>query len=126
MSTTQGPVSGLDESGAGNGIKITAPSQDNSWTQNAENIITWTTSTSAPPKVTILIANSDPAILRAPLAIASSVDVADGTFTYTKTSLRAADGYEVRFTNPRNNTQVYATSKKFTVNAPLEENATST
>ncbi|TCD62667.1 hypothetical protein EIP91_006589 [Steccherinum ochraceum] len=99
-------------------IDITSPGPDAPWTENASGNVTWTSTAIGPPDITVLVANHDPSVLAAPLAIVAFQNLLAETFTWPKVELAPADGYQVQFADTLNNSKILAESGPFTVLPP--------
>lgn len=96
-------------------LSITSPSGSSYWVQFSTNTIAWSLSSGDPTSVSIQIINPTSKQFNGPFSIAEYVPAAKKSYDVTNVQLIIADGYEVQFVNPLNNTEVYATSAPFSV-----------
>ncbi|KAF9220811.1 hypothetical protein BS17DRAFT_636556, partial [Gyrodon lividus] len=100
-------------------LNITNPNPNSWWVAGSANTLAWTCNTSPYTTFTVLLTNSNPSILNAPLAIIAiqqNYDCSE-TITQQQSSQPAATGYTVQFANPLNNTEVYAETEPFEIKA---------
>jgi len=90
------------------------------WVGDAENNIVWTCQTSPFMNFTVLVANQNPKILAAAIAVIAIENNYDCSKTIIpdQSNLTAATGYIVQFANTLNETDVYAQSQPFEIKAP--------
>ncbi|KAI8986734.1 hypothetical protein BD414DRAFT_486884 [Trametes punicea] len=99
-------------------LQVTSPGGPNSWwVAESDNVVSWTCSTSPYTNFTILIANSNPAILVAPFAFIAQQPNYDCSELITKDQVNQppATGYTIQLADPFNNTNVYAESQPFEI-----------
>jgi len=99
-------------------ITITNPNSNVYWVQNTSKTITWTYQSGDPTPISITIINSDSTVLNGPYSVDEYVDVSTQSYTITEVTLKVGSGYSVQFVNPRNGSDIYATSGTFEVKAP--------
>jgi len=102
------------------GFSVTAPSASTWWVAKSLNVLTWDCKASdAPQQFTVLIANKDPTILVAPLAIIGIQQDFDCSkeITQDQANQAAGTGYTILLADPLNNTHVYTTSQEFEIKA---------
>jgi len=99
-------------------LSINSPSPSGFWVQFTSNVITWSFTSGDPQLVDIFVTNPNNTFLNGPFAIAQNVNVSNGTFTVTNVTLIQGSGFVVEFVNPNNNSQVFASSQSFNVDAP--------
>jgi len=99
------------------GLQITNPSSNSWWVADSANTLAWTCDDKTHDTFTILIGNSDPTILSAPIAIIAIQNNFDCSklLTPEQVTQKAAPGYRVIFANPLNSTEVYAQSDVFEI-----------
>jgi hypothetical protein len=100
------------------GFSVTAPSANTWWVAKSLNVLTWDCKASdAPATFTVLIANKDPKVLVAPLAIIGIEQNFDCSkeITQDQSNQPAGTGYTILLADPLNNTHVYATSDEFEI-----------
>jgi len=100
------------------GFSVTAPSANTWWVAKSLNVLKWDCKASdAPATFTILVANKDPKILVAPLAIVGIQQNYDCSkeITQDQSNQAAGTGYTILLADPLNNTHVYATSDEFEI-----------
>ncbi|CDO75760.1 hypothetical protein BN946_scf184921.g36 [Trametes cinnabarina] len=87
------------------------------WVAQSDNVISWTCQTSPYTNFTVLIANSNPAILVSPLAIIPQEPNYDCSKLITKDQINQGPGtgYTIQFANPFNETDIYAESQPFEI-----------
>jgi len=100
-------------------LNVTSPNANDWWVAGSSNTLAWTCNTSPYQTYTILVTNSNPAILSSPIAIISVENNYDCSKTITQQQFTpaAATGYIVQLANPLNETDVYAESEPFEVKA---------
>jgi len=105
--------------GVAAGLQVTRPSSSIWWVAKSFNEIAWTCKDSAYASFTILINNSDPKILTAPIAVIAIQNNYDCSITITQDQANqpVGTGWTVVLANPLNNTDVYATSEPFEIKA---------
>ncbi|KAF9240447.1 hypothetical protein BU15DRAFT_87657 [Melanogaster broomeanus] len=83
------------------------------------NTLTWTCTTSSYTSFTVLIANSNPSILVAPMAIISIQENYDCSKLLTQQQVvqPVGTGYTIQFANILNGTDIYAESQPFEIKA---------
>jgi hypothetical protein len=89
------------------------------WVAQSQNNIVWTCQTSPYDNFTVLVANSDPKVLSAPIAIIAIENNYDCSkeITQDQSNQPVGTGYTIQFANPLNNTDVYAESQPFEIKA---------
>ncbi|KAG2140691.1 hypothetical protein DEU56DRAFT_289970 [Suillus clintonianus] len=100
-------------------LTITSPGPNDWWVASSLNTISWTCSTSPYQNFTILLANSNTAVLPAPLAIIAvqyNYDCSK-TITQQQSAQPAGTGYTVQFASTLNSTDIYAQSEPFEIKA---------
>ncbi|KAH7882486.1 hypothetical protein F5I97DRAFT_1987791 [Phlebopus sp. FC_14] len=98
-------------------LTITNPSSSNWWVASSQNTLAWTCDSSPYDNFTVLLTNSNPSILNAPLAIISveyNYDCSK-TITQQQAAQPAATGYTIQLANTLNGTDVYAQSEPFEI-----------
>ncbi|EIM87644.1 uncharacterized protein STEHIDRAFT_168338 [Stereum hirsutum FP-91666 SS1] len=107
--------------GYASAFSITSPGGDSLWwVAQSQNTLIWTCNDNAPATTfQVLLANGDPTILTAPMAIIASVQNADCSHTITQqqAALTPATNYTILLANIVNSTDIYATSAPFEVKA---------
>jgi len=105
--------------GAAASLQVTRPSSSIWWVAKSFNEIAWTCKDSSYASFTILINNSDPKILTAPIAVIAIQNNYDCSITITQDQANqpVGTGWTVLLANPLNNTEVYATSEPFEIKA---------
>ncbi|KAJ3475276.1 hypothetical protein NLI96_g11943 [Meripilus lineatus] len=97
-------------------ISITGPSESAYWVQNASNVITWNFAAGDSNPISIIVTNANNTFLNGAFSIAEFVDLSQKSFTgMTNVTLKVADGYNVAFVNPLNQSEVLATGPSFSV-----------
>ncbi|KAF8870331.1 hypothetical protein BD779DRAFT_1415734, partial [Infundibulicybe gibba] len=99
-------------------LQVTNPGgPDLWWVAKSINILSWTCDTSPFQTFTVLIANEDPKILPAPLAIIAVQNNSDCSRAVApdQVNLTPATGYAIRLVDPLNSTSIFATSEKFEI-----------
>jgi hypothetical protein len=107
----------VSAAGTGN-LTIISPGGSNLWwVANSQNNIVWTCQESPYGTFTVLVANSDPKILAAPIAIIAIENNYDCSkeITQDQANQAAGTGYTIQLANPLNNTDVYAESQPFEI-----------
>jgi hypothetical protein len=102
------------------GLSIVSPGGDGLWwVAKSQNNIVWTCQTSPVGNFTILVANSDPKVLVAPIAIVAIENNFDCSKTITQDQANQAPGtgYTIQLANPFNETDIYAQSQPFEIKA---------
>lgn len=102
------------------GFGIIAPSAANWWVAKSLNVLQWDCQNSPPAQnFTIYIANKDPKILVAPLAIIPIEANADCSkeITQDQSAQPAGTGYTIIFTDILNPNNIYTTSEEFEIKA---------
>jgi len=99
---------------------ITQPSSEIWWVAKSSNVMTWDCQTD--PSITnftVLINNTNPAVLAAPLAFIAMLANSDCSYAVSQNQVNEgpATGYTLLFADPLNNTNVYATSQLFEIKA---------
>jgi len=97
------------------GLNIVAPDVNVYWVQGDTNTIVWNYGVNDPSPITIFITNPDDKTLHGPFGIAEFVPVQQQTVKVTDVTLKVGNGYIVNFVDPKNATNVYATSAPFEV-----------
>jgi len=100
-------------------LTITSPSANDWWVAQSLNTLSWTCDTSPYQNYTILLTNTNPSILPAPLAIIAvqyNFDCSK-TITQQQSAQPAGTGYTVQFASTVNSTDVYASSEPFEIKA---------
>ncbi|TFK65508.1 hypothetical protein BDN72DRAFT_801092 [Pluteus cervinus] len=100
-------------------LTITAPNANTWWVAKSVNVMSWTCQTSPYTNFTVLIANSDPKILVAPMAFIGIQMNGDCSkeITQQQADQAAGTGYTILLADPFNNTNIYATSEPFEIKA---------
>jgi len=103
-------------------VEIFSPSASVWWVAQSINTLAWTCNdpaAAANPTFTVLLANSNPDILVAPLAIIGIQNNFDCSQTITADQVSAAAGtnYTILFSSVNNQTAVFATSEPFEIKA---------
>jgi hypothetical protein len=100
-------------------LTITSPGTNDWWVAQSLNTLAWTCSTSPYQNFTVLLANSNSAVLAAPLAIIAVQDNFDcsETITQQESAQPAGTGYIVQFASTLNSTDIYAQSQPFEIKA---------
>ncbi|KAG2340803.1 hypothetical protein BDR05DRAFT_966356 [Suillus weaverae] len=100
-------------------LTITSPGTNDWWVASSLNTISWTCTTSTFSNFTILLSNSNTAILPAPLAIIAVQANYDcsKTITQQQSAQPAGTGYTVLFASTLNSTDIYAQSQPFEIKA---------
>ncbi|KAG9040543.1 hypothetical protein FS837_000495, partial [Tulasnella sp. UAMH 9824] len=96
-------------------ITITGPSSEKYWVFGTSNQITWTYTQGDPTTVSVNIVNQSNEVLNGNFSIGEFVTIADESVTVTDVTLRPGSGYVVNFINPKNNSEIYASSAPFEV-----------
>ncbi|KAH7924942.1 hypothetical protein BV22DRAFT_1034639 [Leucogyrophana mollusca] len=100
-------------------LTITTPSANLWWVGQSLNTLAWTCSSSPYQNFTVLLANSNPAVLSAPIAIIAvqyNYDCSE-TITQQQASQAPGTGYTIQLANTLNSTDVYTTSEPFEIKA---------
>ncbi|KAG6379887.1 hypothetical protein JVT61DRAFT_10449 [Boletus reticuloceps] len=99
-------------------LSITNPSPSSWWVSGAVNTLAWTCGTSPYSAYTVVLSNSDSAILSGALALIANVPNFDCSFTVNEqqSSLQVSSTYTLSLANIQNLTDVYA-STQFEVKA---------
>jgi len=105
--------------GVSSALQVTRPSSSIWWVAKSFNEIAWTCNDSKYASFTILVNNSDPKILTAPIAVIAIQNNYDCSITITQDQANqpVGTGWTVLLANPLNNTDVYATSEPFEIKA---------
>jgi len=105
--------------GVATGLQVTSPSSSIWWVAKSFNLIAWTCNDSQYATFTILINNTDPTVLTAPIAVIAIQNNYDCSITITQDQANqpVGTGWTVLLANPLNNTDVYATSEPFEIKA---------
>jgi len=103
-------------------VKIYSPGAEVWWVAQSTNTLAWTCNDPAAaqnPTFTILLANSDPNILAAPLAILSPEENFNcaQSIGAEQVNLPPGTNYTIQFANILNQTAVFATSEPFEIKA---------
>ncbi|KAG1771986.1 hypothetical protein EV702DRAFT_1134928 [Suillus placidus] len=100
-------------------LTITSPGTNDWWVASSQNTISWTCTTSTFLNFTILLSNSNTAVLAAPLAIIAVQENYDcsKTITQQQSAQPAGTGYTVLFASTLNSTDIYAQSQPFEIKA---------
>jgi len=104
--------------GSAAGLTIISPGGSNLWwVDNSANTLVWDCSDTTHDQFNVLIANSNPSVLAAPLPILATLPnyVCSRLIAATVFNVPAATGYTVQLTNIFNNTDIYATSEPFEI-----------
>jgi len=99
-------------------LKIISPGgPDLWWVAKSQNVISWTCNESPYGNFTILVANKNPAILVAPMAVVAIENNFDcsKTITQDQASQAPGTGYTIQLANILNQTDVYAESQEFEI-----------
>ncbi|KAF8655584.1 hypothetical protein AX16_003005 [Volvariella volvacea WC 439] len=104
-------------SAAAQQLQITSPNSNTWWVAQSVNVMAWNCQESPYTNFTVLIANPDPQILPAPLAIIGIQYNYDCSkeITQQQSAQPAASGYTLIFADPFNSTNVFATSEPFEI-----------
>ncbi|KAG1867199.1 hypothetical protein DFJ58DRAFT_742926 [Suillus subalutaceus] len=100
-------------------LTVTSPGTNDWWVASSANTLSWTCSTSPYQNFTILLTNSNPSVLSAPLAIIAvqqNYDCSE-TITQQQSAQPAGTGYIVQFASTLNITDIYAQSEPFEIKA---------
>ncbi|KAG1726406.1 hypothetical protein EDB19DRAFT_2028408 [Suillus lakei] len=100
-------------------LTITSPGTNDWWVASSLNTISWTCDTSPYLNFTILLANSNPAVLAAPLAfiaVQENFDCSE-SITQQQSAQPAGTGYTIQFASTLNSTDIYAQSEPFEIKA---------
>jgi len=100
------------------GFSVTSPNANTWWVAKSLNVLNWDCkATDAPATFTVLIANKDPKVLVAPLAIIGIENNFDCSkeISQDQSNQAAGTGYTILLADPLNNTHVYATSDEFEI-----------
>jgi hypothetical protein len=89
------------------------------WVGKSSNTLAWSCHDSPYTNFTVLIANKDPKILSAPLAVIAQQNNYDCSHLITQDQVNQtpATGYIVQLANPFNSSDVYAASAEFEIKA---------
>ncbi|KAG8988063.1 hypothetical protein FRB90_002986 [Tulasnella sp. 427] len=79
------------------------------------NQITWSVNKGDPTPVSVTVTNANADVLNGKFSISEFVQISDMSYTVTNVTLRPGPGYVVNFINPKNNSEVYASSSPFEV-----------
>lgn len=96
-------------------ITIAGPSDKAYWVQFTENNITWSYKQGDPSPISIFISNAEQNLLNGEFSIAEYLDSSIQQFTVTNVTLVQGSGFVVNFVNPKNFSEIYASSKPFEV-----------
>jgi len=98
-------------------LEVTSPSSSIWWVAKSQNVLSWTCQNVTFPQFTVLVNNSNPAILVSPLAIIAQQDNFDCSIIITQdqSDQPAGTGWTILLANPLNETDVYATSQPFEI-----------
>jgi len=98
-------------------LEVTTPSAANWWVAQSQNLLAWTCQNTTIGNFTVLVSNTTPTILDAPLAIIAMQDNFDCSIIVGQSvgNLPAGSGYQVLLANPLNITDVYASSQQFEI-----------
>ncbi|KAG8909265.1 hypothetical protein FRC00_010420 [Tulasnella sp. 408] len=96
-------------------ISISGPSSEKYWVFGSSNQITWGYSQGDPTSVSVNIVNPSNDVLNGDFSISEFVTISDESYTVTNVTLRPGTGYVVNFINPKNNSEIYASSAPFEV-----------
>ncbi|KAF9446626.1 hypothetical protein P691DRAFT_776716 [Macrolepiota fuliginosa MF-IS2] len=102
---------------AAQGLQITNPSANSWWVAKSANTFSWTCNSSPQSQFTVLVSNSNPAILVSPIAIIaieSNVDCSK-LITQDQSNQPASGGYRIILANPLNSSDIYAQSDEFEI-----------
>jgi hypothetical protein len=105
-------------SGVAADLKITSPGgPDLWWVGGSQNVLVWTCNDSSYTSFTVLLANKDPKILVAPIAIIAIVNNYDCSKAITKDQANQppGTGYTVQLADIFNSTHIYAESQPFEI-----------
>ncbi|KIO26366.1 hypothetical protein M407DRAFT_243741 [Tulasnella calospora MUT 4182] len=108
-------IFGLAASSLVSAITISGPSSEKYWVFGTSNQINWGFSQGDPTSVSVTITNQNSDVLNGKFSISEFVTVSDEAYTVTNVTLRPGSGYVVNFINPKNETDIYASSTPFEV-----------
>jgi len=100
------------------GLKVISPGGSSLWwVANSDNTLTWDCSDKTHAQFNVIIANSNPSVLVAPLPIIPTLDnfVCSKLIASTILNVPAATGYTIQLSNIFNNTDIYASSEPFEI-----------
>ncbi|KAG2068542.1 hypothetical protein BDR04DRAFT_1056709 [Suillus decipiens] len=100
-------------------LTITSPGTNDWWVASSANTLAWTCNTSPYQNFTILLANSNSAVLNTPLAIIAvqqNYDCSE-TIAQQQSAQPAGTGYTILFASTLNSTDIYAQSEPFEIKA---------
>ncbi|KAG1732982.1 hypothetical protein EDB19DRAFT_1639994, partial [Suillus lakei] len=100
-------------------LTITSPGTNDWWVASSLNTISWTCNTSPFMNFSILLTNSNPAVLPAHLVIIAIEENYDcsTTITQQQSAQPATTGYTIQFANTLNSTDIYTQSEPFEIKA---------
>lgn len=104
----------------GDGIQILSPGgPDVWWVAQSQNTLTWTCQTTTITNFTVLVANGNPQVLTAPIAIIAQENnfVCSQTIGPDQINQPPATNYTIQFANPFNSTDIYVSSLPFEIKA---------
>jgi hypothetical protein len=89
------------------------------WVADSQNDLVWSCQSSPYLNFTVLVANPNPSILPAPIAIIAIEEnyICSQEITQDMSNQPPAVNYTVQFANPLNNTDIYAESQPFEIKA---------
>ncbi|KAF9652378.1 hypothetical protein BDM02DRAFT_2960179 [Thelephora ganbajun] len=100
------------------GLKVISPGGSTLWwVANSDNTLIWDCSDKTHDQFNVVIANSNPSVLVAPLPIIPTLYnyVCSKLILATQLNVAAATGYTIQLTNIFNNTDIYASSEPFEI-----------
>jgi hypothetical protein len=100
-------------------LQVTSPSSTIWWVAKSTNVIAWTCQNTTIQDFTILVSNSNSAVLAAPMAVIAIQQNYDCSIVISQDQANqpAGTGWTVLLADPLNNTNVYATSQPFEIKA---------
>ncbi|KAF9446633.1 hypothetical protein P691DRAFT_732881 [Macrolepiota fuliginosa MF-IS2] len=102
---------------AAKGLQITNPSANSWWVAKSANTLAWSCESSPNDQFTVLISNSNPSILKSPIAVIavqSNLECAK-LITQDQSNLPASTGYRILLSNPLNSSDIFAQSDEFEI-----------
>ncbi|KJA17416.1 hypothetical protein HYPSUDRAFT_46498 [Hypholoma sublateritium FD-334 SS-4] len=89
-------------------LEVTTPSAANWWVAQSQNLLAWTCHNTTIGNFTVLVSNTSPTVLEAPMAIISIQNNFDCSILVDQSvgNLAVGSGYQVLLANPFNETDV--------------------
>ncbi|KAF8721431.1 hypothetical protein AX14_010373 [Amanita brunnescens Koide BX004] len=104
---------------AGQNLQIIQPNANWWWVAKSQNTMSWDCTNPPAQQYTVLITNSNPAVLSGPLAFIAELSNSDCSELLTQDQINQAPatGYQLLFADILNSSHVYGTSEPFEIKA---------